>query len=488
MGFPSRPKSPQRFSALFDKSLNKSHIRVTTALGERPRTVGFLIMQEALGMAVDELRRETQIIGNYDLLEKVAEGGMGTVYKGRNRTTGEIVAVKVVPPHIASNRVYLKRFEKEYNASRALNHPNIVRALDFGWSGDAPFLVMEFVEGESLGQRLERDHHLGEEEAVRIVAQVAEGLDIAHAMGLVHRDVKPDNILLTSDGTAKLTDLGLVKDPDVDMNLTRTGRGLGTPHFMAPEQFRNAKHADARCDIYSLGATMYMMVTGELPFQSNGPLEAWMKKVRNDIAPPIELAKDLSMRANRAIRQAMSVDPLQRPASCREFVENLQPPRDGKVTPIADEIEPASVTLWHVLYSDAEGVIHITQETSNGVRRVLKDGSLGDPYQLRLAPSLLGPFQPPAHFDRFRDVLSAPPEEPADAPFAIEADNQSAKAPHIDLTAPATSNTSRAAPLIYLGAANRSVDWLAWLTLAVLGLAAAVIGYSVIPGLRWRWF
>src|SRR5437899_5061629 len=133
-------------------------------------------------MAVDELRHETQTIGNYDLLDKVAEGGMGTVYKGRNRTTGDIVAVKVVPPHIASNPVYLKRFEKEYNAAKVLNHPNIVRALDFGWQGEAPFLVMEFVEGESLGQRLERERLLVEAEAVRIIAQVAEGLDSAHAM------------------------------------------------------------------------------------------------------------------------------------------------------------------------------------------------------------------------------------------------------------------------------------------------------------------
>ena len=161
-------------------------------------------------MAVDELKRELQAVGNYDLVEKIAEGGMGTVYKGRNRLTGDVVAVKVVPPHIAANPVYLKRFEKEYNAAKALDHPNIVRALDFGWHGESPYLVMEFVEGESLGQRLERDHLLSEAEALSIIEQVAQGIDSAHAMGLVHRDVKPDNILLTSDGTAKLIDLGLV--------------------------------------------------------------------------------------------------------------------------------------------------------------------------------------------------------------------------------------------------------------------------------------
>src|SRR5262249_34870638 len=152
---------------------------------------------------------------------------------------------------------------------------------DFGHEQGLPYLVMEFVEGETLGQRIEREGRLTEDEAIRVIAQVAQGLQKAHRLGLVHRDVKPDNILLTRDGQAKLTDLGLVKDADSDLNLTRTGRGLGTPIFMAPEQFRRAKDADARCDIYSLAATLYMMVTGTLPFEACGPLDAWMKKINN---------------------------------------------------------------------------------------------------------------------------------------------------------------------------------------------------------------
>src|SRR5207247_10730464 len=132
-----------------------------------------------------------------------------------------------------------------------------------------------------------------------------------HKQGTIHRDVKPDNILITPDGQAKLTDLGLVKDMDGDVNLTRTGRGLGTPHFMSPEQFRNAKKADTRCDIYSLGATLYMMVTGELPFKACGPVEAWMKKINNDLPPPRERIGDLSERVDWAIRRAMSPDPNQ---------------------------------------------------------------------------------------------------------------------------------------------------------------------------------
>ena len=121
---------------------------------------------------------------------------------------------------------------------------------------------MEFVDGQSLGRKLEHAGPLTEMEALRLIAQVAQGLRLAHKKGLIHRNVKPDNILMTAQGQAKLADLGLVKEVETDLNLTRTGRGLGTPHFMAPEQFRNAKYVDIRSDIYSLAATLYMMVTG----------------------------------------------------------------------------------------------------------------------------------------------------------------------------------------------------------------------------------
>src|ERR1022692_2899146 len=137
-------------------------------------------------MPVDHLKTHVQTIGNYDLVDKIAEGGMGTVYKGRNRTTGEIVAVKVVPPHLLAKPVVLNRFEQEYNVARLIDHPNIVKALDFGREGESRFLVMEFVDGESLGQKIERDGKMSEEEAIRIITQVAQGLAKAHQQGMIH--------------------------------------------------------------------------------------------------------------------------------------------------------------------------------------------------------------------------------------------------------------------------------------------------------------
>src|SRR5262249_43933827 len=160
---------------------------------------------------LDTSRPAMQSVGSYDLIEKVAEGGMGAIYRARHRQTGQVVAIKVMSAHIASNTVLLKRFEQEFKAASRLDHPNIVRAIDYGDPGSTPFLVMEFVEGESLGQKLERDGRLPETEAIRLIAQVAQGLHRAHKQGLIHRDVKPDNILITPDGQAKLADLGLVK-------------------------------------------------------------------------------------------------------------------------------------------------------------------------------------------------------------------------------------------------------------------------------------
>ncbi|QVL31069.1 serine/threonine protein kinase [Telmatocola sphagniphila] len=360
--------------------------------------------------------RPLQGIGNYDLLNKIAEGGMGAVYKGRHRESGQIVAIKIIPPATAKNPVLLQRFKTEYEAAKQLDHPNIVKAIEYDASGPNPFLVMEFVDGESLGNLIEREGPIPEDLAVRIIAQVCQGLHRAHKQKLIHRDVKPDNVMLTSDYTAKLTDLGLVKEVDGDLNLTKTGRGLGTPHFMAPEQFRNAKHADVRCDIYSIGATLYMMVTGEVPFGKVGPLDCWMKKIRNDFTPPRELKPDLSDRVDWAIRRAMSGDPDQRPATCREFVEDLtgltiraKAPQQA-VNPNAQTIEtPTTSNLpWYLVYKDDTGETHTVKGTTDGIRKALKEGLLGDAVNIRACQSKQGPFKYLKDHPEFRDLVISP--------------------------------------------------------------------------------
>jgi len=350
-------------------------------------------------------------LGNYDILSKIAEGGMGTVYKARNRVTGEIVAVKVIAPTTAKNSILLQRFEREFMAAKVLDHPNVVKAIEYCGTGPYPFLVMEFVDGESFGQRVERKGPYPEAEAIRLIAQVCEGLHRAHKQGLVHRDVKPDNILVTREGVAKLTDMGLVKDVDGDLNLTKTGRGLGTPHYMAPEQFRNAKGVDVRGDIYSLGATLYAMVTGQVPFENASPLDCWMKKIRNEFPSPKDIAPHLSDRIDWAIRRAMSAEPDRRPSSCREFVEDLT--GQSRTTPARPGPSDAAAAnqaadVWYLVYKDETGVSHTVKGSTEGIRKALRDNLLGDTATVLVSRTKTGQFVSVASAAEFRDLIVNP--------------------------------------------------------------------------------
>ncbi len=263
-------------------------------------------------------------IGSYDVLAKIGTGASGVVYKGIHRITGQVVAIKVVNEEVTEDEVLLKRFEREFSTIHLLNHPNMVHGYEFARNAEPPYLVMEFVDGESVADIIERRGALPEEEAISLIVQVADALQDAHDHGIIHRDVKPDNILVTVDGQAKLSDLGLAKDISCEVSLTNVGRGLGTPHFMAPEQVGDAKHVDARCDVYGLGATLYMMVTGVMPFQTRKPLLTMFKhKAWNQYTPPRELVPGLGERVHTVIRQAMRAEVEERYASCLEFMAAL---------------------------------------------------------------------------------------------------------------------------------------------------------------------
>jgi serine/threonine protein kinase len=287
-------------------------------------------------MPVSASRSNFPRTGDYEILCKIAEGGMGTVYRGRRRSDGQIVAIKVVTPEVAANPVLVERFKQEYRAASGLVHRHIVRALDFGFDEETLYMVMEYIDGPSLGQRIDRKGRLPEAEAVRVIVQAAEALHLAHQHQIIHRDVKPDNILIAPNGDAKLTDLGLSKDRQCDLDLTRPLTGLGTPNFMAPEQFGDAKHAHVRCDVYSLGATLYMAVTGDLPFLGKTNLNILKKKMCNDVPAPISRVHTLSPRVDAAIRRAIRGRAEERHASCLEFIADLTgraPLTNGAATP-----------------------------------------------------------------------------------------------------------------------------------------------------------
>jgi len=451
-------------------------------------------------MSVETIGLALQRVGDYDLVEKIAEGGMGTVYKGRRRGDALPVAVKVIPAHLAANPVFLKRFEKEYTAASSLDHPNIVKALDFGKEGNLPYLVMEYVEGESLGQKIERDGKLTEAESICIISQVGQGLHKAHKLGLIHRDVKPDNILLTADGVAKLTDLGLVKEMESDLNLTRTGRGLGTPHFMAPEQFRRAKDADARCDVYSMAATLYMMVTGELPFKACGPLDAWMKKINNELLSARQVNAEVSERIDWAIRRSMSSEPAQRASSCREFIEDLTGQSTRRIAGSATDFKKND--LWFLLFKDDEGVIHTVKGSTTGVRRSLRDGLLGDASNVRISRHKQGPFDGILKCPEFRDLLIEPTARPVAGALGLKNTPTKRTEPAlVDSAGPAdpfssgthtaqvlvrtathsTTPTPQDAPMIRISDADAGSELAKLTALIVIAAAAGAAGYFLMP-------
>lgn len=219
-----------------------------------------------------------ETIGSYDLVEKIAEGSMGTVYKARHWETKDIVAIKIISKEIARNPVLIKRFEQEFRIASKLEHPNIVRAIEYCGTGATPFLVMEYVDGESLGDKLERIGKLPEEEALTIIIQVAHGLHRAHRQGLIHRDVKPDNIMLCrrgEDDFVKLLDFGLVKniEGEASRDVTKQLKLLGTPRYMSPERIRDPADVDARSDIYALGAVGYFLLAAKHLFEGDDSLD-----------------------------------------------------------------------------------------------------------------------------------------------------------------------------------------------------------------------
>jgi serine/threonine protein kinase len=262
-------------------------------------------------------------IGKYQVMAKLAESPTGKVYKGFDPSTKTTVAIKVATTAVVRDEVMLRRFEHEFRSMSILRHPNIVRGLDFGWEGPKPYIVLEYIDGEDLWSRIERLGRIPEPEAVALITQVAEGLHEAHKHGIIHRNMKPDNILITGDGRAKVTDMGLSKDLEEDADLTRPCHGLGTPNFIAPEQFGDAKNATIRCDIYSLGTTLYMALTGQVPFAGANLTTIMKLKLANEMMSPRKLVPTVSEPVEWAVRRAVQADPNRRYASCPEFIAAL---------------------------------------------------------------------------------------------------------------------------------------------------------------------
>lgn len=222
--------------------------------------------------AFSEGRGSSLRIGNYDILDRLGAGGMGTVFKARHRRMKRIVALKVLAANLSSNPVYIKRFQREVETIASLGHPNIVMAYDADEAESGHFLVMEYVQGRDLAACVEKEGTFSLRRALNATLQTARGLAYAHSQGIIHRDIKPQNLLMDEAGVVKVTDLGLARLAHSDdgvaegNDVTMVGGALGTPHYMPPEQAIDAASIDHRADIYSLGCTLHYLLTGRTPF------------------------------------------------------------------------------------------------------------------------------------------------------------------------------------------------------------------------------
>jgi eukaryotic-like serine/threonine-protein kinase len=263
------------------------------------------------------------IAGRYELEELVGTGGMSSVYRAHDRLLERNVALKILHEQFTGDGDHVERFRREARAVAQLAHPNIVTVIDRGEQDSRQFIVFEYLPGENLKGLVERTGPLPERDALRLGIQVARGLAFAHGQGLVHRDVKPQNVLLTEEGRAKVTDFGIARSLDVAGGLTRTGTVMGTSDYIAPEQARGGQ-ADELSDVYSLGAVLYELLTGEVPFSGDNFVAVAMRHI-NDPPPSVrERRPDVSPRLDAAIRRAMAKDPGDRFRSMDELAAELQ--------------------------------------------------------------------------------------------------------------------------------------------------------------------
>ena len=245
--------------------------------------------------------------GQYEVLEELGSGGMGKVYRAKNVMLERVVALKTLSSFLSSDQAFVQRFLKEARVAARLNHPNIVQIYDFGCVDNIHYIAMEFVDGQSLRRQLALGRFT-EHDALVVARQAVRGLAVAHAQGIVHRDIKPDNLMLTMRGEVKIVDLGIAKRLDEDQNQTQTGQAIGTPHYISPEQIKGQKDIDGRADIYSLGATLYHLVTGRAPYKGTSGALVMSMHLTAALPDPREFEPSISEGLCRVLRKMMAKD------------------------------------------------------------------------------------------------------------------------------------------------------------------------------------
>lgn len=286
-----------------------------------------------LNRAIDEdsMYRPAQQIPGFQILSKIGQGAMAVVFKAKQLSLDRIVAIKVLPKRLSENPEFVERFYREGRAAARLNHPHIVQAYDVGESGGYHYFVMEFIDGQTVYDLLTDGRCVLEAEALRIILQSAEALAHAHAQDLIHRDVKPKNLMLNKAGEVKLADMGLAREVGDYVTATaEAGRAYGTPYYISPEQIRGEINIDARADLYGLGATFYHLVTGKVPFDGSTPSAVMHKHLKDPLLPPDHVNPSLTSGIGEIIEVMMAKSADDRYASTAELISDLEAVANGE--------------------------------------------------------------------------------------------------------------------------------------------------------------
>lgn len=279
----------------------------------------------------DSMSAGLQQIPGFQIMQKIGAGAMASVYKAKQLSLDRIVAIKILPKRLSEDPEFVKRFSAEGRAAAKLNHNNIVQAIDVGEYGGYHYFVMEFVDGKTVYDEIAKSKVYAEAAGLDVIIQMAKALEHAHARGFIHRDVKPKNIMITKDGTAKLADMGLAREAkDAEAAAAEKGRAYGTPYYISPEQIRGLPDVDFRADIYSLGATFYHMITGRVPFEGPTPSAIMQKHLKEPMIPPDHLNSSISTGVAEVVERMMAKDRAQRYASTTDLLVDLERVRRGE--------------------------------------------------------------------------------------------------------------------------------------------------------------
>jgi eukaryotic-like serine/threonine-protein kinase len=270
-----------------------------------------------------------RVLGNrYEIVEKLGEGGMATVYKARCQILNRFVSVKILKKEYSSDAEFLKKFSREATAVASLSDNNIVNVYDVGADGDINYIVMEYVQGKSLKEILNERGKLSTDQALAVGIQIGKALEHAHKNNIVHRDIKPHNVLVTNEGVVKVTDFGIAKSSD-SVTITNSSKVLGSAHYFSPEQAKG-NVVDNRTDIYSLGIVLYELVTGRVPFDAESPVSIALKHIQEPVVPPIQLNENIPDALNKLILKAIEKEPFRRYQNVSDMVADMKAIQQNK--------------------------------------------------------------------------------------------------------------------------------------------------------------